>query len=109
MAASLKAGDDGVLQADEIENIIVDAGIPMFDVGGVLFTIDDFLAQGLEKAPDWAQKGIEIVRNMLAPLCKKFTDFAWSILLLDFKEKNPEVHVIREEKKRVARLGQDSH
>jgi hypothetical protein len=101
MAARLNAGDDEVLQADEIEKIIVDSGIPMFEVGGVLFMIDDFLAQGVDKAPEWAQKGIDIVRDMLAPLCKKFQDFAWCILLLDFKEKNPEVDLLSEKRSRV--------
>jgi hypothetical protein len=79
MAARMNAGDDEVLQADEIEKIIVDAGIPMFDVGGVLFMIDDFLAEGMDKAPEWAQKGIDIARDLLAPLCKKLQDFAWCI------------------------------
>ncbi len=75
----LNASDDGVLRADEIEKIIVDAGIPMFDVGWALFMMDDFLAEGMAKAPEWAQKGIDIVWGLLSPLCKKFQDVTWCI------------------------------
>jgi hypothetical protein len=84
-------GGAGDLRSDVLESCIAKSNLPMLNVAGIFLLLESVVSDHEDGFPAWATEGADIVRTMLEPLIERVTTFGLVLLMLNVREKHPDV------------------
>ena len=84
--------DEDTLSAADMEACMASADLPMLNVAGIMILMKNVVEGSADKLPEWATEACSVITTMLDPLVERITSFGLCMLMLDLREKNPEMH-----------------